>query len=75
MKESLGDLAVLCVSAWECRESDPRQPDQSPGHEEEQRNGKRGKRECVCVCVSVCEKGNPCLFVWGFSSKGTAATP
>jgi len=23
MKESLGDFAVLCVSAWECRESDP----------------------------------------------------
>jgi len=28
------------------------------------------KRESVCVCERERErKGNPCLFVWGFSSK------
>ena len=27
---------------------------ESGGREEEDREGKRGERECVCVCVCVC---------------------
>ncbi len=58
--------SIMCVCmgmSWEWS----RQPDQSPDTDE-QRNGKR-ESVSVCVCVSVCEKGNPCLFVWGFSSE------
>ncbi len=66
MKESLRDFAVLCVSAWECRESDQTAWPESRHRRAEEREERKA---WVCMCVSVCEKGNPCLFVWGFSSE------
>lgn len=68
MKECVRDFATCTLCKCVCMGMPWerfRQPDQSPDTEGQMNE----KRERMHVCVWERERGNPCLSVWGFSSK------